>query len=120
MRMRPLSGWWGAIVLLAAIRGAIPLAAYAAGAAALPGLPRVTRTTADGGLMGDATGFYAATREFMAAWGRMPRVVLGLDALLALAATVTIVVVWRRHATLRAWLAVSALAAFAVVIAVDV
>ena len=26
--------------------------------------------------MGDATGFYAAAREFMAAWGRMPRSVL--------------------------------------------
>ena len=41
--------------------------------------------------MGDATGFYAATREFMAAWGRMPRPVLALTGLCALAAAVVIV-----------------------------
>ena len=38
-----------------------------------PGTPSFTRPVRDGGLEGDATGFYAATREFMAAWGRMPR-----------------------------------------------
>ena len=118
--MRRLNRWWGALALFAAIRVAIPLAAYAAGASRLPGLPRVTRSAADGGLRGDATGFYAATREFMAAWGRMPRAVLALDALLALAAAVTIIVIWRRRADLRPWLAAAALAAFACVIAVDV
>ena len=38
----------------------------------------------------------------MAAWGRMPRLVLALDALFALAAAATIVVLWRRRADLRA------------------
>ena len=107
-------------MLLAAIRVAIPLAAYVAGASRLPAVPQVVRPERDGGLMGDATGFYAATREFMAAWGRMPRAVLALDALFALAATVTIVVVWRRRPDLRPWLAAAALAAFGLVICVDV
>ena len=73
--------WWGPLGLLAAIRVAIPLAAYADEGSSLPGMPAFVRSTRDGGLTGDATGFYAATREFMAAWGRMPRLVLALDAL---------------------------------------
>jgi hypothetical protein len=85
--------WWGPLGLLAAVRVAIPLAAYADEGSRLPGMPRFERSAALGGLMGDATGFYAATREFMAAWGRMPRLVLALDVLLALAAAVAIVVV---------------------------
>jgi hypothetical protein len=120
MRMRPLSSWWGALVLLAAIRVAIPLAAYAAGPSKLPGVPRVVRPAAHGGLEGDATGFYAATREFMAAWGRMPRAVLALDALFALAAAVTIVTAWRRRPDLHPWLAAAAAAAFGLVICVDI
>src|SRR5260221_1455673 len=78
--------WWGPLGLLAAIRVAIPLAAYADAGSGLPGMPAFTRSARDGGLSGDATGFYAATREFMAAWGRMPRAVLALDVLAALAA----------------------------------
>ena len=85
MRGQRLTRWWGALALLAAIRVAIPLAALVADGSKLPGIPRFTRDTAAGGLTGDATGFYAATREFMAAWGRMPRAVLALDALFALA-----------------------------------
>src|SRR5262245_31179028 len=88
--------WWAPLGLLAAIRVAIPLAAYADEGDALPGLPRFDRPARDGGLQGDASGFYAATREFMAAWGRMPRAVLALDALFVLAAAVAIVVLWRR------------------------
>ena len=67
--------WWGSLGLLAAIRVAIPLAAYADTGSGLPGMPAFTRAGRDGGLTGDATGFYAATREFMAAWERMPRAV---------------------------------------------
>ena len=67
------------------------------------------------GLTGDATGFYAATREFMAAWGRMPRAVLALDALFALAAAAAIVVAWRRRPDLRPWLVAAALGAFGLV-----
>ena len=94
--------WWGPLGLLAAIRVAIPLAAFADEGSSLPGMPAFVRSKRDGGLTGDATGFYAATREFMAAWGRMPRPVLALDVLFALAAAVAIVVLWRRRPDLRA------------------
>jgi hypothetical protein len=56
----------------------------------------------------------------MAAWGRMPRIVLALDLLFALAAAVAIVVLWRRRADLRPWLAAAALCAIGIVVAVDV
>src|SRR3954454_23936075 len=112
--------WWGPIGLLAAIRVAIPLAAYADAGSGLPGLPAFTRSPVDGGLTGDATGFYAATREFMAAWGRMPRIVLAGDALLALAAAAALVVLWRRRAAWRPWLVTGALCAFGLVVCVDV
>ena len=85
--------WWGPLALLAAIRVAIPLAAYAG--SSLPGTPSFTRSVRDGGLTGDATGFYAATREFMAAWGRMPRGLLVLAALVVLAVGVACALVWR-------------------------
>jgi len=120
MRVRTLTSWWGALALLVAVRLAIPLAAYAAGNSRLPGIPRFTRSARDGGLTGDATGFYAATRDFMAAWGRMPRAVLALDALFALAAATAIVLAWRRRPDLRPWLTAAALGAFGLVICVDV
>jgi hypothetical protein len=110
--------WWGPLGLLAAIRVAIPLAAYAG--SSLPGTPAFTRPARDGGLEGDATGFYAATREFMAAWGRMPRAVLALDAIFALAVAVALVVLWRRRPGWRAWLAAAALCGFGLVVCVDV
>jgi hypothetical protein len=80
-----------------AIRVAIPLAAYADAGSSLPGLPEFQRRAQDGGLMGDATGFYAATREFMAAWGRMPRPVLALTAVFAVAAAIAVVATWQRR-----------------------
>src|SRR3954454_18793835 len=110
--------WWGPLGLLAAIRVAIPLAAYAGGS--LPATPGFSRPAADGGLEGDATGFYAAAREFMAAWGRMPRPLFAVVALAALGAAVALVVAWRRRAEWRPWLVPAALAAFGLVICVDV
>jgi hypothetical protein len=112
--------WWGPLGLLAAIRVAIPLTAYADRGSSLPGMPVFERSARDGGLTGDATGFYAAAREFMAAWGRMPRAVLVLDALLALAAAVAVAVLWRRRRRWRPWLVTAALLAFGIVVAVDV
>src|SRR6478672_8885671 len=112
--------WWGPLGLLAAIRVAIPLAAYADRGSSLPGLPTFSRSARDGGLTGDATGFYAATREFMAAFGRMPRAVLALDALLALAAAVAIVLLWRRRPAWRAWLVPAGICVFGLVCSVDV
>src|SRR4051794_791006 len=112
--------WWAPLGLLAAIRVAIPLAAYADRGSSLPGLPAFSRSARDGGLTGDATGFYAATREFMAAFGRMPRAVLALDVLLALVAAAAIVLLWRRRPAWRAWLVPAALLAFGLVCAVAV
>jgi hypothetical protein len=112
--------WWGSLGLLAAIRVAIPLAAYADAGSGLPGMPAFTRPARYGGLTGDATGFYAATREFMAAWGRMPRIVFALDVLAALAAAVVLVLLWRRRPSWRPWLVPAALCAFGLVVAVDV
>ena len=112
--------WWGPLGLLAAIRVAIPLAAFADEGSRLPGMPAFHRFPRDGGLMGDATGFYAATREFMAAWARMPRAVLGLDALFALGAAVALLVLWRRRPAWRPWLVAGALFAFGLVVCVDV
>jgi hypothetical protein len=112
--------WWGSLGLLAAIRVAIPLAAYADAGSGLPGMPAFTRSPHDGGLTGDATGFYAATREFMAAWGRMPRAVLALDVLVALAAAAVLVGLWRRRPAWRPWLVPAALCTFGLVVSVDV
>jgi hypothetical protein len=112
--------WWGPLGVLAAVRIAIPLAAYADAGSRLPGLPSFTRGRRDGGLSGDATGFYAATREFMAAWGRMPRAVLALDALFVVAAAAVLAVLWRRRPDLRTWLVAAALWALGLAVAVDV
>lgn len=109
--------WWGPLAALAAVRVAIPLVAWAWD---VPGLPRIDRDRRDGGLMGDATGFYAATREFMAAWGRIPRPLLVLLALAALAAAPGLVVAWRRRPDLRAWLAPAAVAGFGLLVSVAV
>ncbi|HZR95958.1 MAG TPA: hypothetical protein VFA56_09700 [Gaiellaceae bacterium] len=120
MRWSGLMRWWAPLGALVAVRIAVPLAALAAEGSRLPGLPRFDRAARDGGLTGDATGFYAATREFMAAWGRMPRPVLALDALLVLGAAVALSLLWRRRAAWRPWVAAAAAWVVAVAIAVDV
>jgi hypothetical protein len=120
MRGQTLRGWWAALGLLVAIRVAIPLVAYADAGSKLPGIPVFTRSAQDGGLMGDATGFYAASREFMAAWGRVPRPLLGLVAVALLAVAATLVVLWRRRRALRPGLVPAALFAFGLAICVDI
>jgi len=116
MRERWLSGWWGALTLLVAVRLAIPLAAYADAGSKLPGVPRWTYR----GLEGDANGFYAATRDFMAAWGRMPRPLLAGLAVATLAAAILLARTWQRRPELRPWLAPAALLAFGLLVCVDV
>jgi hypothetical protein len=116
MRSARLSGWWSALAVLMTVRLAIPLAAYVAAGTKLPDMPRWQ----DLGLQGDATGFYQATREFMAAWGRIPRPLLALAALASLAVTVGLVRTWRRRPQLHAWLAPTALFAFGLLICLDV
>jgi len=116
--MRPprLTSWWSALAILAAVRLAIPLAAYADSGSALPGLPRWTYR----GLEGDATGFYAASREFMAAWGRLPRPLLALLAVAVAAVAVGLVREWRRRPASRPWLVPFALFAFGLAVCVDI
>jgi hypothetical protein len=112
--------WWGPLGLLAAVRVAIPVAAYADRGSRLPGLPRFERPAAAGGLSGDATGFYAATREFMAGWARMPRPLLGLAVLAGLATIVAFVVLWRRRPEVRAWLVPAVVCALGLLVCIDV
>lgn len=108
--------WWGPLGLLAAVRVAIALSSFAGS----PGVPHVQRSHALGGLQGDATGFYAATREFMAGWARMPRPLLVLLAVVALAAFVAFVIAWRRRPELRAWLVPAAVCLFGLLVCLDV
>lgn len=115
-----MRSWWSALALLIAVRLSIPLAAYADRGSKLPGIPTFVRPAAFGGLLGDATGFYEGAREFMAAWGRMPRAVFGLDVLFVLAAAITVVTLWRRRPELRPWLVPAALFAAGLAICVDV
>jgi hypothetical protein len=116
MRGARLSGWWCALSLLIGVRLAIPLAAYVDAGSKLPGMPRWQNL----GLQGDATGFYDASREFMAAWGRIPRPLLALAAVAAVAAVAGLVRSWRRRPDLRAWLAPAGLLAFSLLVCLDV
>lgn len=120
MRSPRLTGWWTALLVLAAVRVAIPVAAYAASPDRLPGLPRFTRAPLDGGLTGDSTAFYAASREFMAGWGRVPKPLLGLAVLALAAGGVLGVRAWRRHPERRAWIVAAAIWAVALVLCFDI
>lgn len=100
-----------ALAGLAAIRVAIPLVALAASGRDLPLIPPYEYD----GLTGDATGFYAATREFMAAWGKLHPLVLGALALNALVLCLLVGLAWRRCTIGRAWLIVVAAAGLALV-----
>jgi hypothetical protein len=111
-----VSAWWSALALLVAVRLAIPLAAYADSGSKLPGIPRFTER----GFEGDANGFYFATREFMAAWGRMPRPLLAVLALAAAGAAVALVRAWRGRPELRPWLVPAALFAFGLLVCADI
>jgi len=115
-----MRSWWSALGLLVAVRLAIPLAAYADRGSKLPGIPTFVRPSAAGGLEGDATGFYAAAREFMAAWGYMPRALFALDALFVLAAASAIVLLWRRTPDRRPWLVPAALFAVGLALCLDI
>src|SRR5262245_8676552 len=111
---------WGSLGLLAAVRVAIPVAAYADRGSKLPGLPRFDRRRAGGGLEGDATGFYAAAREFIAAWARMPRPLLVVVLLAAAIGAVALVLAWRRRPDLRPWLVPAAVFGFGLLVCVDI
>ncbi|MBV8065122.1 MAG: hypothetical protein JOY73_06340 [Actinobacteria bacterium] len=112
--------WWTAIALLVGVRLAIPLAAYADRGSKLPGIPAFVRPASFGGLMGDATGFYECARDFMAAWGRMPRALFALDVLFVLACAVALVVLWRRRPAWRPWIVAGALFAAGLAMCLDI
>jgi hypothetical protein len=104
--------WLWALATLAAIRVAVPLAALAASGHALPSLPRYEYD----GLTGDATGFYAATREFIASPARLgPALLAGLFAA-AVVGAAAITFAWRRRLVRPAWLIVAATSLFALVV----
>ena len=109
-------GWLGALAALAAVRVAMPLAALAQSGDALPGLPRYEYA----GLTGDATGFYAAAREFIAAPARLGAALLGLLLLAALLVAAAVVVAWRRRLARPAWLVVAGAASLALLVAAAV
>ena len=75
------------------------LAALAAEGRDLPGLPRFDLVAGTG----DDAGYYAAAREFMAAWGRVPVAGLALLALGLALVAVAVVRLWHAPAR-RAWL----------------
>jgi hypothetical protein len=77
--------WRVGLAFFVAVRVAVPLAALAASGQALPGLPRYDYD----GFTGDATGYYAASREFIASGPRLGTaglalLVLGLVAVFVL------------------------------------
>ena len=97
MARSPVIAWLAGLV---ALRVAIPLVALAAPERDLGLIPGYDFD----GLSGDATGFYVATREFMAAYGRLhPLALTGLG-VTVLALAVLISVAWRRHHVAPAWL----------------
>jgi hypothetical protein len=108
--------WLALLAALAVLRAAIPLAALANSGDQLPGFPRYRFVA----LSGDATGFYAAAREFIAAWGRLPALVVVALALGVLVGAVLLVREWRRRAGRRTWLVVVASAGFSLVVSVAV
>lgn len=105
-----------ALAALAAVRVAVPLAALVASGSKLPGLPRYEYSPT----RGDASGYYAATREFLASWGWLPLPVLIGLVLATLVGAAALVRAWRRRSVALEWLLVLAAAGFAFVAAAAV
>jgi hypothetical protein len=78
------------VAALAAIRVVVPLLVLAG--VAVPGTPAF----AYDGLTGDATGFYAAAREFVASFGRVTSVLVVATVLAAVAGSITVARLRRR------------------------
>src|SRR5712691_4663490 len=88
---------------------AIPLAVLAASGHKLPDVPRWDYVA----FIGDGNGFYAAAREFMAAWGRLPRPLLAGLAVAALAVVELLVYARRRRGVALHWIVAAGALAFA-------
>lgn len=106
-RPAPLSyaaRWWPVVLaLLVAARLAVPLVALAAHGHKVPALQRWDYTAQTG----DAAGFYAASREFIAAWARLPHAVVALLAAAVAGGAWLLVREWRRRPE-RRWLLLAA------------
>jgi hypothetical protein len=104
------------LAAFAAVRVAVPLAALASSGRALPGLPRYDYVP----ITGDGTGFYAASREFLAAWGRLPVPLLGGLVLAAVCGAGALVWAWRGRRLAREWLIVLGAAGFSLLVAAGI
>jgi hypothetical protein len=102
-----------ALGALASLRVAIPLVASGRD------LPLIPRYEYDG-LTGDATGFYAASREFIAAWGRLDPVLLVVLVVISVGGAAWLVRAWRRRLVGRAVLIVAAAAGLAILASIAI
>ncbi|MEA2406346.1 MAG: hypothetical protein QOE69_465 [Thermoleophilaceae bacterium] len=102
----------GALVALAAVRVVVPLAALAASGSKLPLLPRYDYVATTG----DGSGFYAATREFLASWGRLGAPLVALLGVATVVVAALLVREWRRRRARRAYVLAGAALAFALLI----
>lgn len=102
----PLGLTVGILGALIAVRIAVPLSALAASGSALPGLPRYEYV----GLTGDAEGFYAATREFIAAGPRLGIIGAGALVVGVIVLGATLVLLRRRRMVGREWTLIGACA----------
>jgi len=107
----PLGTWWGVLALLASVRVAISLLAFATWGTDLELWPEYDGEP----LHGDAFGFYSATREFLASIVRVPPPLFAL-AVLLVAGSIAAVVRARGGRRRRSWLFV-VLPAFAIAFA---
>lgn len=96
--------WRLGLGVLVLVRLAVPVLVLAFHGHTLPALPRWDYVA----LTGDATGFYAAGREFSSAWGQLPHVLVALLALATLAGALLLLRAWRRRPERRAVLLVAA------------
>ena len=112
----PSRGWVVALAGLAAVRIVVPVAALAASGSALPGLPEYDYI----GLTGDATGYYAATREFLASWGRLPVTLLAVLSGVVVATVALSAWTARSRRLPLAWLVVAVAGMFTLVVSAAV
>ncbi|MDQ5821637.1 MAG: hypothetical protein M3540_09365 [Actinomycetota bacterium] len=101
-----------ALAALAAVRVVVPLAALAASGSKLPALPRYDYVATTG----DGSGFYAATREFLASWGRLGAPLVALLALATVAVAVLLVWMWRQRPDRRAYVLAVGAGAFGLLV----
>jgi hypothetical protein len=106
------TGW--VVAALAAFRVVLPLLVLAD--LDPPGVPEFRYD----GLRGDATGYYAAVRELIAAWRRPPAVLVALLVLAVVGSAAALAWAWRRRPGQRGWIVVAAVALVSLALCVPV